>query len=278
MYGIFPAKLFAGAHQRLAIYIVQKRLDQSALHLEDLHLPLYASRYYRWLEQFRLYLFGVVEYADVTRMSFPNSIPRIHSKIEKRIWEKLTQFSILGRQLGSNRDSRTIYFHNARLYWIRAMNFVPYFWNERDGEKISTQLKPLYLATALDASAVCATLNSSLFYWWYVVISDCRHVNLREIQNFPIGLAQMDDAIKRRLSVLTDELMADLKLHSQRKERNQKTTGLVVYDGFYPRHSKPIMDKIDCVLAKHYSFTTEELDFVINYCIKLRMGLGERKE
>lgn len=152
------------------------------------------------------------------------------------------------------------------------MNFVPYFWNERDGEKISTQLKPLYLATALDASAVCATLNSSLFYWWYVVISDCRHVNLREIQNFPIGLAEMDDAIKRRLSVLTDELMADLKLHSQRKERNQKTTGLVVYDGFYPCHSKPIMDKIDCVLAKNYRFTTEELDFIINYCIKLRMG------
>lgn len=65
-------------------------------------------------------------------------------------------------------------------------------------------------------------------------------MNLREIRNFPIGLAQMDDAIKRRLSVLADELMADLKLHSQRKERNQKTTGLVIYDGFYLRHSKPI--------------------------------------
>jgi len=38
--------------------------------------------------------------------------------------------------------------------------------------------------------------------------------------------------------------------------------------------SKPIIDKIDCVLAKHYGFTDEELDFIINYDIKYRMGLG----
>lgn len=30
--------------------------------------------------------------------------------------------------------------------------------------------------------------------------------------------------------------------------------------------------------TKHYSFTTEELDFIINYDIKYRMGLGGRKE
>ena len=31
---------------------------------------------------------------------------------------------------------------------------------------------------------------------------------------------------------------------------------------------------IDRVLAEHYSFTDEELDFIINYDIKYRMGLG----
>ena len=37
---------------------------------------------------------------------------------------------------------------------------------------------------------------------------------------------------------------------------------------------KPIIDEIDRVLAKHYGFTDEELDFVINYDIKYRMGLS----
>ena len=39
-----------------------------------------------------------------------------------------------------------------------------------------------------------------------------------------------------------------------------------------PRKSKPIIDEIDELLAKHYGFTEEELDFIINYDIKYRMG------
>ena len=69
-------------------------------------------------------------------------------------------------------------------------------------------------------------------------------------------------------------LMADLKHHSRRKKRNQKATGVVYYGEFYPSHSKSIIDKIDRVLAQHYGFTDEELDFIINYDIKYRMGLA----
>ena len=201
-------------------------------------------------------------------------MPKIQNVIEKRIWEKLFPFSVLGKHLDTRRRACTIHYHNAALYFIRAMDFVPYFWNEREGEKISTQLKPLHLATDLDAAAVCAALNSSLFYWWYIVLSDCRHVNLREIRNFPIGLAQMDASLKQRLTALTDELMADLKRHARRKETQYKATGRVVYDEFFPRYSKPIIDEIDRVLAEHYGFTDDELDFIINYDIKYRMGLG----
>ena len=41
---------------------------------------------------------------------------------------------------------------------------------------------------------------------------------------------------------------------------------------YYPKLSKPIIDQIDCLLAQHYGFTYEELDFIINYDIKYRMG------
>ena len=34
----------------------------------------------------------------------------------------------------------------------------------------------------------------------------------------------------------------------------------------------PIIDEIARVLAKHDGFTNEELDFIINYDIKYRMG------
>lgn len=36
--------------------------------------------------------------------------------------------------------------------------------------------------------------------------------------------------------------------------------------------TKPIIGQIDRVLAKHYGFIDEELDFIIDYDIKYRMG------
>ncbi len=47
-----------------------------------------------------------------------------------------------------------------------------------------------------------------------------------------------------------------------------------------PKFSKPILDEIDAVLAWHYGFTAEELDFILNYDIKYRMGRdsGEEEE
>jgi hypothetical protein len=41
---------------------------------------------------------------------------------------------------------------------------------------------------------------------------------------------------------------------------------------------KPIIDEIDRVLARHYGFTEEELDFIINYDIKYRLGQDAGEE
>ena len=40
----------------------------------------------------------------------------------------------------------------------------------------------------------------------------------------------------------------------------------------------PIMEEIDRVLAEHYGFTDEELDFILNYDIKYRLGTEEGEE
>ena len=53
-----------------------------------------------------------------------------------------------------------------------------------------------------------------------------------------------------------------------------RNPGAIEYQEFYPKDSIAIIDEIDTVLAKHYGFTEEELDFIINYDIKYRMGLS----
>jgi len=153
-YAIRPAKLFVGTEQRLAICVVQQGRIPNAQ---------YSSKYHRWHDGFRLHLLSLVQHANASEMHFQNSIPKVHHPTENGLWTKLARFSSLNRHLMPRKTPHVIYFHNSPRYWIRAMNFAPYFWNERDGEKISTQVKPLHFATKLDASVIAATLNSSLF-------------------------------------------------------------------------------------------------------------------
>ncbi|GIV05347.1 MAG: hypothetical protein KatS3mg016_0922 [Fimbriimonadales bacterium] len=267
-YCIRPAKLFVGVDQRLGIYLLA--------HGSKPHLRL-SSRYHRWHETFRPYLFQTLQYADIRTAYFPNSLPKIETETEQQIWRKLQPFTPMCKMFVGKAD-HPVYFHNAPRYWIRAMNFVPYFWNERDGEQVSSHIKLLDFRGNTEALVATAILNSTLFYWWFIILSNCRDLVMREIENLPVGYERMSAEVRTRLENLAEQLMDDLRLHAQRKECVYKTTGRVVYDEFYPKHSKPIIDQIDQVLAKHYGFTAEELDFIINYDIKYRMGLEESEE
>lgn len=73
-------------------------------------------------------------------------------------------------------------------------------------------------------------------------------------------------------NALIKALYLNLDQNSIRKTCFYKATGKVVYDEYYSKLSKPIIDEIDAVLGAHYRFTEEELDFIINYDIKYRMG------
>lgn len=56
-----------------------------------------------------------------------------------------------------------------------------------------------------------------------------------------------------------------------------RKSGLLI-DSVNSKPCKPIIDEIDHMLAQHYGFTDEELDFIINYDIKYRMGREEDEE
>jgi hypothetical protein len=65
--------------------------------------------------------------------------------------------------------------------------------------------------------------------------------------------------------------MTDLSANSvQRRMRFSHDT--LTVQCIIPKLSKPIIDQIDSALAQHYGFTEEELEFIVNYDIKYRMG------
>jgi len=125
-----------------------------------------------------------------------------------------------------------------------------------------------------------ALLNTSLFYWFLTIISDCRNLNKREIYaiRFDVECATRDT--RTELSALASKLIKDYERNSRMLEVNYEGLGRMTIQCIYPKLSKPIIDQIDRALAEHYGFTDEELDFIVNYDIKYRMGRdgGGREE
>jgi hypothetical protein len=74
------------------------------------------------------------------------------------------------------------------------------------------------------------------------------------------------------LGKLSEAVETDYISKSKIIKMQNKLTGLVEIESVTPAGSKPIIDEIDRVIAADYSFTEEELDFIINYDIKYRMG------
>jgi hypothetical protein len=65
--------------------------------------------------------------------------------------------------------------------------------------------------------------------------------------------------------------MDDLRENAETRRMRFRHDTLTI-QFIYPSKSKEIIDSIDHALASHYGFTEEELDFIINYDIKYRMG------
>ena len=254
-----PSVLFSGVKFRLAIFLALAHSQNSSLH---------ASRYSKWYSKEREGLFQLLEYVLVKGDS-RSFFPKLSTRVHRSIIDKLKQQR---GSLGLNSGNHEIYYHNAPVHWIRAHSFVPYFHSERDGQRISTQLKPMTFENADSALAAAGVLCSSLFYIWWITTSDCYHLNKREVDGFPLDLGNVD--FTQEIAEISGRLMDDMKAKSRRRVYVYRTSGRVEYDEFYLKKSKPIIDDIDRVLAKHYDFTVEELEFIINYDIKYRMGLG----
>jgi hypothetical protein len=118
-------------------------------------------------------------------------------------------------------------------------------------------------------------LSSSTFWTWYTITSNCRDLNPYDIHNFPVPEAAMKDA---SLIDLGEQYLQDIQQNSTVMVRVQKQTGRTETQSFKLQKSKPIIDEIDRVLAHYYGFTPEELDFIINYDIKYRMGRDNGEE
>ncbi len=259
-----PSILFNGVKFRLAILLQAKNL---------LSPTEFSTRFQRWYADGRDSLFPLIQYTQsgshLTRVSLR---PKIYSDTHLSLLSKLCSEK---RSLGlfvSERSHHEVYSHRIVAHFVKAMDFVPYFSSERDGIKRSEDYKIFGAAAEAQQAALVAILNSSLFYQWFVTYSDVYHCGREIILDFPLDLPALAKSYGGPLRAAGQNLMKSLRKNRARRRIPYQRTGVVEYDEFYPRLSKSDIDKIDVILADHFGFNDEEVDFIINFDIKFRLG------
>ena len=197
-------------------------------------------------------------------------IAKIGRHIESEIYQKIAARRGSVKDLVVNSSKHVVYYQEACRYWLKAWKGIPYF--KRNGENISPPHgRFAYLNSSKAAEFLGCLLNSSLFYWYYSVLSDCEHVNDELVKNMPIPNNWND----RSWTKFVYQLSESLEKNATRKVIKTKQGHIIEYDEMKAFLSKDVINQIDISLAECYEFTTNEVDFIINYDIKYRMGQDE---
>lgn len=258
-----PSKLFDGLeHIRLSI----------VLHNADRVRSAHTTAYLRWSKGERDHLFSRLQFSRSRVDLVRHYIPKVGGSPADSILEKLFQRDSLPLSgCFTESGAHSIIYTRKLSHFVQILSFVPKM--VVDGTKRDpSELKAIHFPDARSAGCALSVLNSSLFYWLLNVTSDCRNLNRREIDMFPLDVNNLDRSHAKKLEVLSEELMDNFKANSKIVTMDFKKHGRMRIQCVYPRFGKSIIDKIDQVLAKHYGLTDEELDFISNYDIKYRLG------
>lgn len=194
-------------------------------------------------------------------------IGKLHTDTEAAIVQKITRATYSTGLLVAKRSDYLVFYQEACRYWLKAQAGLPFF--SRNGEIMRPPHGRVFCATSKNAAAFFGCLlNSSLFYWYYSLFSDCEHVNDDLVKTIPIPPEWAD----QDWIALSETLGASLALHANRKTIKTKQGHTIEYDEMKAARAKAEIDQADLALGRLYDLSDNELDHIVNYDIKYRMA------
>ncbi len=264
-FDIFPCRLFEGAYQRLTL-LLGKRNGQSLCTYKT-----YVTSIQRWYTSERSTLLERIVYTQVRHRHREGVFPKLGSRLQEDIVQKMITIAdtnMLSLLVSPVKTEYALYYQEATNTWMKATRHTPYY------KKNGMVTRPrhgrfLYFKDERRASVVCALMNSSLFYLWFATYSDGFHLSHALVQSFPVPDKMCTD---EQLLELARRLEEDIQKHAVYSTRNTRTGDRIEIEEYRMVCSKPLVDEIDRVLAKHYDFTSAEVDLILYYDNKYRMG------
>ena len=251
-FAVRPGKLFVGTDMNLSIILGETNGNKS-----DVTSPILSTRYTRWQGEFRPYLFPSLIYGKTDFLPDLDSIAKVGTQLEWRLLKKIFGYPSMATWIRNGSDAEVLFCHSGGRYFRKCLR-----------DKLSNEYKQLLVKKGAGDAVLCV-LSSSLYYWLWIVISDCYHVTKRDINIAPAVDSLLGD---KSISWLAKRLIENLWANAETRERNRADGHSQKEVNFYVGKSKSILDEIDKNLSRHLQLTPDEVDFILNYDAKFRFS------
>jgi hypothetical protein len=266
-----PSILFVGVKIQLSIIL----LEQGSCVCPSVHV----TRYMRCFADERSTLFERLEYCLLEDgvKCLETGYPKVSSARELPLVRCLSTSQHSLRDVVGRGKSHIYYRNMGNFFFKLAFLKRPLY--EKNG--IAQNSSTVSEVAMVDAdAALCATacINSSFFYYSWLLLSDCYHTTLRDISRFPVSSRSLGDAQSTNLKVAASKLLQALESESTLQRESKKDGTQRLYQRFFPQKCKPLADQVDVIIGHALRLTAEQVDFVKNYDIKYRLGADDGDE
>lgn len=239
-----PGCLFTGVHQKLNIILGTVKGNDN----------LYTSNYQYWYKEERKRLFENQKYV-LNKFQNEKFIPKLGNSKECSIYKKIN--SQLQKISLNEIGSENLYLNMRACFWIKVF-LKPHTSNEYKKISFKNQNK---------RNLIYCLLASSLFWWFWICISDGWHITSKEIDEFKIPESYDSEKVSRLAFQLDNRL-----------EETKKFIGSVQTQYEY-KHKFCVSEihQIDEYVNALYGLTDSEAEYIKNFALLYRTSAGVAK-
>lgn len=117
-------------------------------------------------------------------------------------------------------------------------------------------------------------MSTSLFWFYQQTYTDGLHIKQSELETFPLfDLTSLTPAQIEQIGNLYDEYLRDIERNvSVRTSSDNSSYHVTQFKNYKLNKSKHLADKLDDLIGLHYGLTADEIYFIKNFELEIRMS------
>lgn len=240
-----PDCLFKSVHQKLCILIGKKCHGEKRI---------YTGNYQYWYKEERDVLFDKMVVVK-NLLYHDDYIPKLGTNEDISIYKKIicrNNSEQLIQMPNGKKDS--VYMNMRATFWIKAFRQV------HNG----SEYKQFSFDTQGKADYFSCLVNSSLFWWYWICVSDCWHITNKELKGFLVPIVD-DYTLATTLAQNLEQQLEVTKeyVHTAQTEYEYKHKNCVKQ-----------IHEIDDYINALYGLTPDESSYIKNFAYRYRIGGG----